>query len=71
MLENQIANLCSAAPAHRDACAAVTVVVDDEFRSDALYLEILLFEPEGIPSIRTDAGEKLAIRRSAVEVRIR
>jgi hypothetical protein len=70
VLADQIADLDGATPAHRDARAAVAVVVHDEFRSHPGYLKVLRFQLEGGLPVRTNPGEELAIRRCAVEVRI-
>ena len=70
VLADEIADLDGAAPAHRDARAAVPVVVDDEFRSHPLHLEVLLLEPEGASAVWTNSGDELAVRWRAIEVRV-
>ena len=64
VLADQIADLDGAAPAHRDARATVSVVVDDEFRSDPGYLKILRLKPKGALPVRTNPGNELAVRQA-------
>ena len=70
VLTDQVADLDRTPPAHRDARAAVPVVVHHEFRSDPGDLEVLRLQPEGALPVGTNAGKELAVGRCAVEVRI-